>query len=120
MRFSFDRSHRQGRNQRRHVDGAWVASLRKSGGIGLAVLLLVAVASSASGYAGPTSASKSLTLAYLDPGSGSFVIQALIALFAGIALAGRTYWTTIKGFLGIASSDDEDEDDDLDDTSGSS
>lgn len=121
MRFSFDRGHSQVRNRRHHGAGAAVPSLQKSGGrVCLAVVALVSVATSALGYAGPESTSGPLTLAYLDPGSGSFVVQALIAMFAGIALAGRTYWSKIKGFLGIASSDgDEDDEDDLDDPSGS-
>jgi hypothetical protein len=50
-------------------------------------------------------------LAYLDPGAGSFVIQALVAMLAGIAVAGKVYWQRIKGFLGLATpSEDEDED----------
>ena len=58
-------------------------------------------------------------LAYLDPGSGSFVVQALIAMFAGIVVTSRMYWSKIKSFFGMASSaaddgydpEDEDEDD---------
>ena len=40
-------------------------------------------------------------LAYLDPGSGSFLIQALVALVAGIAVALRTYWDKVRSFLGL-------------------
>lgn len=54
-------------------------------------------------------------LAYLDPGSGSFVVQALIAMFAGIAVAGRMYWSKIKSVLGFSSSSDLDDDEDEDD-----
>ena len=46
-----------------------------------------------------------LTLAYLDPGAGSFVIQALVATVAGIAVAMRAYWTRIKEFFGRGSSE---------------
>ena len=53
--------------------------------------------------------------AYIDPGAGSFVVQAVIAMIAGIAVAGRLYWSKLKGLLGIASSEVEDEDDLLDD-----
>lgn len=44
----------------------------------------------------------SLDLAYLDPGAGSFVIQALVATIAGVAVATRAYWTRIKAFFGQA------------------
>ena len=40
-----------------------------------------------------------LKLAYIDPGSGSFLVQALVATAAGLAVAGRRYWTEIKAFL---------------------
>ena len=54
-----------------------------------------------------------LRLAYLDPGSGSFVVQALIAMFAGIIVTSRMYWSKIKSFLGLTSAiDDDDEDED--------
>ena len=45
-----------------------------------------------------------LAVAYLDPGAGSFVVQALVATVAGIAVAMRAYWTRIKEFFGRASS----------------
>jgi uncharacterized integral membrane protein len=54
-------------------------------------------------------------LAYLDPGSGSFVVQALIAMFAGIAVTSRIYWSKIKSVLGFSSSSDLDDDEDEDD-----
>jgi hypothetical protein len=53
-------------------------------------------------------------LAYIDPGAGSFVIQALLATIAGIAVTGRIYWSKIKKILGMASVDD-DEGSDADD-----
>ncbi|MEO1914448.1 MAG: hypothetical protein ABGW98_11405 [Myxococcales bacterium] len=54
-------------------------------------------------------------LAYLDPGSGSFVVQALIAMFVGIAVTSRIYWSKIKSVLGFSSSSDLDDDEDEDD-----
>jgi uncharacterized integral membrane protein len=54
-------------------------------------------------------------LAYLDPGSGSFMVQALIAMFAGIAVTGRMYWSKIKSVLGFSRSSDLDDDEDEDD-----
>ncbi len=35
-------------------------------------------------------------LLYLDPGSGSFLIQLLLAALLGIGVAVRIYWTKIK------------------------
>ena len=47
-------------------------------------------------------------LAYIDPGTGSFLVQALVAAIAGIAVTSRMYWHKIRGFLGLASDSDED------------
>jgi len=38
--------------------------------------------------------------AYLDPGTGSFILQMLIATLLGILLAVRLFWAKIKIFLG--------------------
>ena len=54
-------------------------------------------------------------LPYLDPGSGSFLIQLLFAAIAGMGVAIYSSWSKIKGWLGIKSkpkADDEDNDDD--------
>lgn len=55
-------------------------------------------------------------MAYLDPGSGSFLIQILIALFLGSAFAIRTFWGRIKSFfariLGRELNEDEADEDD--------
>ena len=49
--------------------------------------------------------------AYLDPGSGSFIIQIAIALLLGIGVAIRASWSKIQGWLGIKpKADDSDED----------
>jgi amino acid permease len=37
--------------------------------------------------------------AYLDPSTGSMVVSVLVGVFASIALALKTYWYRIKGFL---------------------
>lgn len=39
-------------------------------------------------------------LTYLDPGSGSFLIQILIAALLGIGVAIRASWSKIKKFFG--------------------
>ena len=50
---------------------------------------------------------------YLDPGSGSFLIQILIASLLGIGLALRASWGKIKGWFGGKSrADNEDDTDD--------
>ena len=38
-------------------------------------------------------------LMYLDPGSGSFIIQMLLAGLLGIAVAVRIYWKKIMSFF---------------------
>ena len=38
-------------------------------------------------------------LAYLDPGSGSFLLQLLLAGILGGAFIVRSQWTRIKGFF---------------------
>ena len=49
-------------------------------------------------------------LPYLDPGSGSFLIQLLIAALLGIGVAVRASWSKIKGWFGVKpKADDEDD-----------
>jgi hypothetical protein len=44
--------------------------------------------------------------AYLDPGSGSYVLQFLLATFVGAAFLVKVYWAKIKSFFsGRASSE---------------
>ena len=42
---------------------------------------------------------KSLCFAYLDPGSGSLIIQMLIGAVAAAGFAVKTYWMKIKSFF---------------------
>jgi hypothetical protein len=58
--------------------------------------------------AGPVHAARVeiLHLAYVDPGAGSFILQALVASIAGAAVALSAYWRRIKRFLGIGSGGD--------------
>lgn len=50
-------------------------------------------------------------LPYLDPGSGSFLIQLLIAALLGLGVAVRASWGRIKGWFGAKpKADDEDDD----------
>lgn len=41
--------------------------------------------------------------AYLDPGTGSMILQVLLGGFAGVALAGRLYWRRFLGIIGVRS-----------------
>jgi hypothetical protein len=55
-----------------------------------------------------------MILLYLDPGSGSFLIQLLIAAIAGASIAIGANWSKIKRLLGkkkIKPETDEEEDD---------
>ncbi|MEW6083067.1 MAG: hypothetical protein AB1607_00580 [Chloroflexota bacterium] len=49
-------------------------------------------------------------LPYLDPGSGSFLIQLAIAALLGLGVALRASWGKIKGWFGIKSKPAEDDD----------
>lgn len=50
-------------------------------------------------------------LAYIDPGTGSFVIQGIIAAVIGAGVAVRMFWGRIKGALtGRRTAVDEDDD----------
>ena len=40
--------------------------------------------------------------AYLDPGTGSLILQSLIAGIAGVLVVGRLYWAKLKKFLETA------------------
>lgn len=46
---------------------------------------------------------------YLDPGSGSFIIQMLIAGAAGMLFAMRGYWSKLLGFLKKSPPEDTEE-----------
>jgi hypothetical protein len=47
--------------------------------------------------------------AYLDPGTGSMLLQLLLGGLAGAAVIGRTYWSRLKNLFGhtTASKDDQ-------------
>ncbi len=38
-------------------------------------------------------------MAYIDPGSGSAIMTAIIGFFVAIGLAVKTYWYKLKGFF---------------------
>lgn len=37
--------------------------------------------------------------AYLDPGTGSMIFQAIIAVFLGAAATGKLWWSKVRGFF---------------------
>ena len=44
--------------------------------------------------------------AYIDPGTGSYVIQLIIAALVGVGFAVKVYWGRIKGFFSRSSSEE--------------
>lgn len=55
-----------------------------------------------------------IMLSYLDPGSGSLIIQLIVGGLIGFAVFFRGWFSIILGFFGFGSSKEEDEDADLD------
>jgi hypothetical protein len=51
---------------------------------------------------------------YLDPGSGSFLIQLLIAAIAGLSIAIGANWSKLKRLLGKKKNKSETDDDEED------
>jgi hypothetical protein len=49
-------------------------------------------------------------LPYLDPGSGSIIIQILLAVLLGLGVALRASWSRIKSLFGAKPKADEDDD----------
>ena len=49
--------------------------------------------------------------AYIDPGTGSFLVQGIIAVFIGVGVTGKLYWHKIKAMLTGKSIEEDDDDD---------
>ena len=47
-------------------------------------------------------------LAYIDPGSGSMLLQMLLGGVAGVAVAVRMYWHRLRAFFGSRSNNTPD------------
>ena len=56
-----------------------------------------------------TMSSNSLFLAYLDPGTGSMVLQVLLASLLGCAMTIKLFWHKIKRFLGFGKGEESTE-----------
>ena len=76
--------------------------------------LLLAIGPDAASAA-PVDAPRAWTLAYIDPGTGSFLVQAVVAAVAGIAVTSRMYWDKIRSFFGAAPRNPDPMEDDADD-----
>ena len=48
-------------------------------------------------------------LAYLDPGSGSLLVQGLVAGVASAVVVGKVYWRRAKRFMGFGRDEPADE-----------
>ena len=81
------------------------ASSRPFGGRGriafaVALFFLLAASAVEAFVADQTASSDGLRLAYLDPGTGSLIIQVIAASLAAAAVVLRTYWHKIKSLFG--------------------
>jgi uncharacterized YccA/Bax inhibitor family protein len=47
--------------------------------------------------------------AYLDPGTGSIILQLLLGGTAGLLMVGKLYWHKLKSIFGIKSAPDDQE-----------
>lgn len=45
--------------------------------------------------------------AYIDPGTGSMLVQAIVAGVASVAVVTKLYWRRLRRFLHIGNADDE-------------
>jgi len=77
-------------------------------GLGVVALCTAACTPEVSQAAASPLADAGGRLAYVDPGSGSFILQALVATLAGAAVAINAYWAKIKRVFGRGPSEDDD------------
>lgn len=48
--------------------------------------------------------------AYLDPGTGSMILQGIIGAIAGLMVAGKLYWRKLVSFFSSSKKSDSDDD----------
>ncbi len=70
-------------------------------GVGLAAAAFTPIAAIAAGQP------LEIRVAYLDPGTGSLILQALVASLAGAVVAITAYWQKIRTFFRRSSRDSE-------------
>ena len=75
----------------------------------LAAVFWAALSLGAAGVGAAPIVSDGPRLAYVDPGTGSFLVQVLIATLAGASVAVHRYWSHVKGWFqrGKATGDDD-------------
>ena len=56
--------------------------------------------------------------AYIDLGTGSLIVQSLIATAFGVSLAIKIYWHKLKGFFGFGSREQPKDDERKENTAG--
>lgn len=49
--------------------------------------------------------------AYLDPGTGSLILQGILGTVAAVAVTGRIYWHRLKRFFGLKKEEPAEESD---------
>ena len=47
--------------------------------------------------------------AYLDPGTGSILLQVIIGGVAGLGIVGKLYWHRLRSFFGLGKKDPQEE-----------
>ena len=89
-------------------DGFDMHEVQRGRVLGIAIATAVAFAPAAARAFAIGAAEGTEKLAYLDPGAGSFVLQALVATLAGAAVVINAYWSKIKRLLGIGTAEPDD------------
>lgn len=91
-----------------HSAEPWARSRRTRvaawSGLALVAVAVTPLAASAAGQP------LEIRVAYLDPGTGSLILQALVATLAGAVVAITSYWQKIRAFFGRRSRDSESSD----------
>lgn len=67
--------------------------MQQADGFGKYVVLLALV------FPGVAEAYGGIVVAYIDPGTGSLIIQILLAALVGAGFAVKIFWTKIKSFF---------------------
>ena len=72
-----------------------------------ALLIVITLFTAAAAWAAPTPGGT--RLAYLDAGTGSLIVQAVIAVVAGAGVWARMHWDKVRSMLGLSRKDPESE-----------